>query len=146
MGALLKRRKTGKGMFIEQAQMECGVTFLAPHLLNCAVNGRNLGRRGNRDFCMCPHGVYPAAAATAGWPSPCRTRSSGSGFCDVIGNTEWTRDPRFATILARKQNEDELDKLIGEWTKAFTPEQVMTMMQESGIPGRRSADLRGAPQ
>ena len=40
MGALLKRRKTGKGMYIEQAQMECGVSFLAPHLLNCAVNGR----------------------------------------------------------------------------------------------------------
>jgi benzylsuccinate CoA-transferase BbsF subunit len=134
MGALLKRRKTGKGMFIEQAQMECGVTFLAPHLLNCAVNGRNMGRRGNRDFYMCPHGVYPCRGGDRWVAITVQNEEQWQWFCDIIDNPEWTRDPRFATILARKQNEDELDKLIGEWTKDFTPEQVMTMMQEAGVP------------
>jgi len=134
MGALLKRRKTGKGMYIEQAQMECGVTFLAPHLLNCAVNGRNMGRRGNRDFYMCPHGVYPCRGGDRWVAIAVQNEEQWQWFCDVIDHPEWTRDPKFATILARKQNEDELDKMIGEWTKAFTPEQVMTMMQESGIP------------
>jgi benzylsuccinate CoA-transferase BbsF subunit len=70
-------------------------------------------------------------------------------FCDVIDHTEWTRDSRFATIMARKQNEDELDKLIGEWTKAFTPEQVMTVMQEAGVPAgvvQTCEDLLSDPQ
>ena len=134
MGALLERRRTGKGMYIEQAQMECGVSFLAPHVLNCAVNGRDLKRRGNRDFYMCPHGVYPCRGSDRWVAIAVQDEQQWQWFCDVIGNPEWTRDGKFTTILSRKQNEDELDKLIGEWTRAFTPEQVMTMMQEAGVP------------
>ncbi len=42
-----------------------------------------------------------------------------------------------------------MDKLIGEWTKAFTAEQVMTMMQEGGVPAgvvQNSEDLLNDPQ
>ena len=35
------------------------------------------------------------------------------------------RDPRFGTIDARKQNEDELDRLIGERCKDFTREDLV---------------------
>ena len=45
----------------------------------------------------------------------------------------WTRDPRFATLLGRKENEDELDKLVGEWTIDFTAEELMANLQAAGI-------------
>ncbi|HUV53391.1 MAG TPA: CoA transferase, partial [Dehalococcoidia bacterium] len=46
----------------------------------------------------------------------------------------WTEDSKFATLLGRKRNEDELDKLVGEWTINYTAEEVMTLMQAKGVP------------
>ena len=148
-GALLRRRRTGQGMFIEQSQMESGVSFVAPHLLDCAVNGRHLGRRGNRDSHMCPHGVYPCRGADRWVAIAVEDEMQWQWFCNVIGNPAWTADPRFSTVLGRKRNEGELDRLVGEWTGAFTPEQVMAMMQESGVPAgvvQTCEDLLSDPQ
>ncbi len=149
MGALLRRRKTGKGMRIEQSQQECEIAFLSPHLLNCTVNGRDLKRRGNRDFYMSPHGIYPCRGTDRWVAVAVQNEGQWRCFCDVIGNPGWTMGPKFATIVNRKQNEDELDKLISEWTRAFTPEQVMTMMQEAGVPAgvvQTAEDLLNDPQ
>ena len=59
IGALLRRRKTGLGMYMEQAQLEAAVSFLGPHAMDYVVNHNLLNRRGNRDRYMSPHGVYP---------------------------------------------------------------------------------------
>ena len=37
-------------------------------------------------------------------------------------------------LLARKENEAELDKLVGEWTIGRSPEEVMMLMQQAGVP------------
>ncbi len=42
-------------------------------------------------------------------------------------------DTRFTTLPARKENEDELDRLVEEWTINYPAEEVMTMMQASGV-------------
>jgi crotonobetainyl-CoA:carnitine CoA-transferase CaiB-like acyl-CoA transferase len=54
-------------------------------------------------------------------------------FCRVIGNPAWTRDPKFHTLLGRKQHEDELDRFVEEWTSQRSPEEVMTSMQAAGV-------------
>ncbi len=149
MGALLRRRKTGKGMRIEQSQLECEIGFMTHHILNCTVNGRDLHRRGNRDSHMCPHGVYPCRGADRWVAIAVKNEDQWQYLCDVLGNPDWTRDQRFATVVDRKRNEDELDKLIGEWTRSFSPEQVMATMQERGVPAgvvQNSEDLLNDPQ
>ncbi len=58
-------------------------------------------------------------------------------------------DPKFSTQLARKKNEDELDRLIGEWTKNITPEEVMDKLQTVGVPAgvvKNPKDLLEDPQ
>jgi len=134
IGALVRRRKTGEGMYIEQAQLEAGLTFMAPHVLDYMVNKRIVTRSGNRDRYMSPHGVYPCRGADRWVAIAVANDQQWQQFCEVIGNPTWTRDPKFTTILRRRENEDELDKLIGAWTKDYPPEQVMTMMQDAGVP------------
>lgn len=149
IGALLRRRRTGKGMYIEQSQLEAGITFLAPDWLDYIVNRRDVNRRGNRDRYMCPHGVYPCCGSDRWVAIAVADDEQWKCFCGVIGNPEWTRDPKFATVLSRKENEDELDKLIGEWTNGYAPEQVMTMMQDAGISAgvvQTCEDLLNDPQ
>jgi crotonobetainyl-CoA:carnitine CoA-transferase CaiB-like acyl-CoA transferase len=66
-----------------------------------------------------------------------------------MGNPDWAQSPRFATILSRKENEDELNKLIGEWTKDYPAEQVMATLQAAGVPSavvQTCEDLFADPQ
>jgi len=51
----------------------------------------------------------------------------------VIGKPALAGDARFATLLARKENEDELDRLVNEWTGSRTAEEVMSLMQAAGV-------------
>jgi benzylsuccinate CoA-transferase BbsF subunit len=58
-------------------------------------------------------------------------------------------DARFNTLVNRKANEDELNKLLGEWTVNFTPEEVMTRLQAAGVPAgvvKNTADVYDDPQ
>jgi benzylsuccinate CoA-transferase BbsF subunit len=45
----------------------------------------------------------------------------------------WAQDPKFATLDKRRENEDELEKHIADWTSRFPPEEVMARLQKVGI-------------
>jgi len=149
IGALLRRHQTGKGMYIEQSQFEAGLSFIAPHLLDYTVNEHAVTRMGNRDRYMSPHGVYPCRGADRWVAIAVTNDKEWQRFCDVIGDPDWAGDPKFNSVIGRKENEDELDGLIGEWTKDYTPEQVMTILQDAGVPAgvvQTGEDLLNDPQ
>ena len=133
VAALRYRYKTGKGMYLDHSQYEAAVTFLAPAILDYTVNGRIMNRMNNRDPSAAPHGAYPCKGNDRWVAIAVFINEEWQNFCQVIGNPEWTRDPKFATLMSRKENEDELDKLVGEWTIHYTAEEVMTRMQAKGV-------------
>ncbi len=134
IGALLYRRKTGKGMYMEQSQYEAGATFIGPAILDYAVNGRAAERAGNRDPYMAPHGAYPCLGNDRWVTIAARTNEEWQALCRAMGYPEWTKDPRFATFLGRKANEDELDRLVAEWTKDYPDRELTALLQARGIP------------
>jgi benzylsuccinate CoA-transferase BbsF subunit len=149
MGALDYRRRTGKGQYIDQSQFEGALQFLAPPILDYAINRRVMERMGNRDPYAAPHGAYPCRGEDRWCVIAVFTDREWHSFCKVIGDPEWTRDPRFATLSARKENEDELDAFVSEWTRNYIPEQVMAMMQAEGVAAGavlRAEDVHSDPQ
>ena len=133
IGALLHRRKTGQGMYLDQSQVEAGVSLLGPVMMDYMVNGRIAKRMGNRDNYMAPHSVYPSLGSDRWVAITVADEEEWLSLCHVMGYPEWTEDPKFSTMLARKENEEELDRYIGEWTKDYTPYQLMTMLQDAGV-------------
>jgi len=112
------------------------------------ANGNVINRMGNRDCYMCPHGIYPCvegrhvAIATT-------SEEQWTRLCEAMGHPEWTQDARFISVALRKQNEDELDSLIADWTKGFSAEQVMAMLQDAGVPAgavQRGQEVLNDPQ
>ena len=147
--ALLYRRKTGKGMYLDHSQVECGVTFLGPLILDYIVNGRIAERMGNRDPYMAPHSVYPCRGEERWVAITVTNEQEWQDLCCVMGNPLWAKDPKFSTILGRKENEEEMDSLIGEWTKDYPAEQIMAMLQDVGVPCgvvQNAEDLFNDPQ
>ena len=65
------------------------------------------------------------------------------GFCRVIGKPEWSEDTRFAILAARKKNEDDLERLVEQWTMKHEPEDVMQKLQAARYFSGCGRDLRG---
>ena len=134
VSALLYRRRTGKGQHLDFSQYENAVHFMAPPILDYAVNRRIANRMGNRYAYAAPHGVYRCCGEERWCAIAVFTDEEWQNFCEVIGNLTWTKDPKFATLLARKRNEEELDRLVDDWTISHSAEEVMNLMQTAGVP------------
>ena len=134
LAALDYRRRTGKGQYIDLSQYEAGLQFLATMILDYDVNKRIAMRNGNKSPYGAPHAVYPCQGDDRWCAISVFSEEEWDNFCMVIGNPSWTKDAKFATMFARKENEEELNKLVGEWTSNLTTKEVMTVMQEAGVP------------
>jgi crotonobetainyl-CoA:carnitine CoA-transferase CaiB-like acyl-CoA transferase len=133
LAALDYRRRTGKGHYFDMSQYENGVHFLAPLILDYVVNQRVANRMGNRSSDAAPHNTYRCRGEERWCAIAVFTNEEWQSFTSVIGSPAWTNDPKFATLSARKENEDELDRLIEEWTINHSAEEVMNLMQAGGV-------------
>jgi benzylsuccinate CoA-transferase BbsF subunit len=153
LSALHYRNMTGRGQFIEVAQFESTVCWTETAVLDYTANGRIQEGMRNRLPYAVPHGVYRCRAEDTevdycampeSVPEHRRkderwcaiavfTDEEWEGFCRAIGGPPWTREEKFATFAGRKENEDELDRLVEEWTLPRSPEDVMTVMQQAGV-------------
>ena len=135
LAALDHSRRTGEGRHLDLSQLETSMHFLAPFLLDYTANGREQQRRGNRDAAAAPHGVYPCAGEDRWLALACET---GQQWRSLIELAEPDGGPlhadRFATLLSRKANEDELDRLIADWTVKHEQRPLMEALQGAGIP------------
>jgi benzylsuccinate CoA-transferase BbsF subunit len=149
LAALLYRRRTGKGQYIEQSQVESGLSFIAPALMDYIVNGVVMNCPGNREPNAAPHGVYRCQGEDRWCAIAVYSDEEWKAFCRAIGNPPWTEEQKFATLLGRKKNEDELDALVEEWTVNHTAEYIMAHLQKSGVPAgvvATAEDLEKDPQ
>jgi len=134
VAALDHRRRTGKGLYLDQAQIESGIAFWGPGLLDYIANGRIVVRMGNRDPYMAPHGAFPCLGDDEWAAVAIASDKEWRALVLAMGDPGWAREPRFVTLLVRKENEDELEHLVAEWTKDYTAEQVMATLQAVGVP------------
>ena len=153
IAALEHRRRTGRGQYIDLAQYENGVQFVAPGILEYQLLGTTPTRRGNRHEFAAPHGVYP-----------CKGQSKGednwiaiSVFNDeewqllvkAMRSPEWARSLRFSSQLGRKENEAELEALLSKWTRRQEASALMLKLQKAGVHAAKVntiADLFSDPQ
>ncbi len=142
MAALDYRRRTGKGQYIDHAQIEAGLNYMTPLILDYQVNSRELALKGNKSDHAAPHGVYPCQGNDRWVAIAVMTDDEWQSFMQVIGSPDWARDSRFATAAGRVENSDELDRMVEAWTINLPPEQVMTRLQEAGVGAGVVADAR----
>lgn len=133
MAALDYQQRTGKGQYIDQSQLEATIHFFSPVIMDYAINGRILGRNGNRLSYAAPHGVYRCQGEDRWVAIAVFTDEEWQGFCKAIGEPVWTKEPKFDSLISRKKHEDELDGLVEKWTINFTAEQVMSLLQAAGV-------------
>ncbi len=142
--ALVERERTGKGQFIDMSQAEAFVPHLGQALMQYVLNGRVEGTSGNHDphRSMAPHGVYRCMGLDRWVTITVENDDQWKALCQVMGNPEWTRDPKFGDVVSRWKNQNELDKLIEQWTMRNSDFAIMHMLQRAGVPAGAVMDTR----
>ena len=149
LAALEHRRRTGEGQYIDLSQYETSLHLLTPVLLNYAVNGRLTQRRGNECRQAAPHGIYRCKGEDRWCAIAVTSEEEWQAFCRVLGSPSWTRQSRFATLDARLQHVQELERRVEAWTRQLPSLTVMELLQQAGVPAgvvQNGADLHRDPQ
>ncbi|WP_051423175.1 CaiB/BaiF CoA transferase family protein [Arthrobacter sp. MA-N2] len=133
VAALAHREKTGLGQYMEASMFEVTAQEITPAVLDWQSNGRLEGRTGNRVANASPHGVFPCSGEDRWCAIAVFSDQEWADFVAALGKPDWAADSRFATLEARKANEDELERLVAEWTSARDPHEVMRYLQQYGV-------------
>ncbi|MBN1613366.1 MAG: CoA transferase [Deltaproteobacteria bacterium] len=144
LSALIHRTETGRGQYIDLSSSEAITALMGDVFMEYAMNGRNQTRQGNRDAAMAPHNCYRCAGEDQWISIACASDGEWRALCEAMNRPDLAADERFSGVYARKENEVELDRLIGEWTATFTPTQAVEMLRKAGVaaaPSRSSRDL-----
>lgn len=162
LAALDHRRRTGEGCHLDISQAEAGMQFLAPQIADYSVTGRVAEHAGNRDPQMAPHGVFPCRvpwpsgsiagagqaadadpAGVPGWVAiAVRSDAEWQALAALVGGEALAGDPRYASLVQRKANEDALEALIAQWTEPRSAHEIVESLQWLGVPAHVAACSR----
>ncbi len=137
--ALHYRNRTGRGQWVDMSCTEAGATLNGPALLDATVNGRPLRRPGmphsNRNRCpaMAPHGIYPARGEDRWLAIACRDQVDWQALSEVVADA-WVEERRFSTLEDRLRHEDDLDRLLSDWTRKRDPFDSASALRAAGVP------------
>ncbi|MBN2401544.1 MAG: CoA transferase [Spirochaetes bacterium] len=134
LSALDYRNKTGKGQYIDTTQVETMLQFISPAVLDYFTNGRQQTRMGNRSSYASPHGVFPCKGDDRWCAIAVFTEEEWKNLCKTMKEPQWTGDKKFIDLPSRKKNETELERLIGQWTINYELSELITLLQEAGVP------------
>jgi crotonobetainyl-CoA:carnitine CoA-transferase CaiB-like acyl-CoA transferase len=132
LAALDRQRRTGKGAFLDLAQYEAGLQFVAPPLVDYAVNGVSMHRDGNRDAVAVPHGCYPCR--NDGWvAASCWNDEEWERLAAATGDVSLAADMSLRTAAGRRAREAELNDRIARWTRDRDAAEVAAELQRAGV-------------
>jgi benzylsuccinate CoA-transferase BbsF subunit len=146
--ALLHRRKTGKGQYIDLAQTEAGIHFLEPLVLDYTVNGRSAPRSGHDSLYACPHGVFRTAGTERYIAIACETTGQWRSLSSVAPLSQW-RSPEYDELPARQGQKQQIEDALRAWCEPQDAFELAARLRDAGVPAYavlRPTDLYEDPQ
>jgi crotonobetainyl-CoA:carnitine CoA-transferase CaiB-like acyl-CoA transferase len=150
LAALEFRDRTGKGQHIDLSQYEAMCTLVGPALLNASANHKDSSPRGNHSESVpaAPYGCYQCSGADRWCVIGVFNEMEWETLCNILGRPDWTKEERFSDLPRRKENKEDLDMFLEQWTLQRSPEEVVNLLQQGGIAAgavQNAEDLANDP-
>ncbi|WP_371432357.1 CaiB/BaiF CoA transferase family protein [Novosphingobium sp.] len=138
LAALHHRNQTGQGQIVDSALYEAVLQVMESTVSDYSVSGAKRQRTGSALPGIAPSNVYPCRDGE--YLIGANQDGVFARLAAAMGRPELASDERYATHRARGARQDELDGLIGEWTKTLTIAELEARMIEAGVPAGRVYD------
>jgi crotonobetainyl-CoA:carnitine CoA-transferase CaiB-like acyl-CoA transferase len=135
LAALHHRDRTGQGQVVDAALYESVLQVMEGLVPEYDRMGLIRERSGSILKGIAPSNVY--SCMDGPFMIGANKDSLWKRLAEAMGRPELGDDPRYATHLARGENQDELDALINAWTGTLTVDEVDALMIEYSIPAGR---------
>ena len=132
MAALMARKMSGKGQWVEGALLATAVTFGNALLIEQAVIAPNRVPTGNRGQTAAPVDLF---RTKDGWilaqviGEPLYRR-----WAKLMGEAHWLDDPRFKDDISRGDNGAVISERMGRWCAERTTAQALEVLAKARIP------------
>ncbi|HET7083095.1 MAG TPA: CoA transferase [Candidatus Limnocylindria bacterium] len=151
MGALIalhERKASGRGQVVDVALTDALFSMLEGILPEYSYFGAMRERTGNIAHNSAPTNAYECADGSLVCIAA-NTTGLFRGLFRLIGHDEYALDPVLSTNQGRVERAAELDQAIEAWTASRTPDDVVRLLRQHGIPVSRInsiADIVADPQ
>lgn len=135
LAALHVREKTGKGQVVDAALYESVLQVMEGLVPEYDHGGFIRERSGSILTGIAPSNVY--SCKDGEYMIGANKDSLWQRLAEAMGQPELGTDPRYATHIARGQNQFELDERINAWTRTLTVDEVDALMTRYSIPAGR---------
>ncbi|MFN6995052.1 MAG: CaiB/BaiF CoA transferase family protein [Aquincola tertiaricarbonis] len=130
--ALAHRDRTGEGQHIDLALLDVQVACMANQAMNYLYGGTPPRRLGNGHPNVVPYQDFPTADGDV--IIAVGNDAQFARLAGVLGRTEWAKDERFATNLARVANRVELVRLLRELTLKRSTADWVAALEAAEVP------------
>ena len=135
LAALNHRHATGKGQIVDSALYEAVLQVMESLVPEYVASGYVRERSGSVLPGIAPSNVYPCKDGE--YLIGANQDTVFGRLCDAMGRPELAKDPRYVNHVARGKHQEELDALIGDWTKTLTIAELEDKMVAAGVPAGR---------
>jgi formyl-CoA transferase len=138
LAALHHRSQTGEGQIVDSALYEAVLQVMESTVSDYSASGTKRRRTGSTLPAIAPSNVYPCRDGE--YLIGANQDGVFARLAAAMGRPELASDERYATHRARGARQEELDALIGEWTKTLTIAELEAKMVEAAVPAGRVFD------
>lgn len=132
LAALYRRTVTGEGQIVDTALTESCLAVQESTIPDYDVGGVVRGPSGTRLEGIAPSNIYQSANGS--WVVIAANQDTVfRRLCAAMGSPELATDERFVNHVARGRNQDELDKIIGDWAATRQPEEIIDTLSQVGV-------------
>jgi formyl-CoA transferase len=132
MAALYRRTLTGEGQIVDAALTEACLAVQESTIPDYDIGGVVRGPSGTRLEGIAPSNIYRSADGS--WVVIAANQDTVfRRLCGAMGQPELASDDRFSNHGARGRNQDELDKIIGDWAAQRAPADIIATLSEAGV-------------
>ncbi|BAD56501.1 CaiB/BaiF CoA transferase family protein [Nocardia farcinica] len=132
LAALYRRTVTGEGQVVDAALTESCLAIQESTIPDYDVGGVVRGPSGTRLEGIAPSNIYRSADGS--WVVIAANQDTVfRRLCAAMGQPELADDPRFADHVARGRNQDELDRIIGDWAAQRQPDDIIATLNAAGV-------------
>jgi len=129
LAALYYQRISGAGQHVDVSKQQALIA-LNPRELACYANEGWMASRATRTLRF--GGILPCKDGYI--ELDLYEEHEWQALITLLGNPEWAKDERFKDRMSRAQHGDELNQLIGEWTRNHTKQEIYHRAQKLGCP------------